>query len=177
MLRCFQKAYDKAIKPKSYTLGDKIWMNSKYIRVEENWKLNAKFFKPFLVLYLVEKQVYKLKLPKRQRIHDVFYMSPMEQDITKKKWVDKATFQLKFDNKKTKSDNYEVDAICNSAVHTKGSDRDLLPGFHYMLVQKNYRTEENTSKPTSVIQHLLDACQHLPQKAPGEANNNLTTNI
>ena len=60
-----KQAYDKGIKPKSYVPGDKIWLNSKYIKTKRNRKFYAKFFKLFRVLYLVGKQGYKLKLPKR----------------------------------------------------------------------------------------------------------------
>lgn len=27
-----KKTYDKNVKPKSYTLGDKVWLNKKYIK-------------------------------------------------------------------------------------------------------------------------------------------------
>lgn len=40
-------------KPKSYILGKKVWLNSKYIKTKENCKLEAKFFVTFKVLYLV----------------------------------------------------------------------------------------------------------------------------
>ena len=62
----FQKqAHDKATKPRSYTLGDKVWLNSKYIKTKRNRKLEAKFFGPFRVLYPVGKQAYKLELPRK----------------------------------------------------------------------------------------------------------------
>lgn len=44
----------------SYASGNKIWLNSKYIKTKQNFKLKAKFFGLFQVVYLVEKQVYKL---------------------------------------------------------------------------------------------------------------------
>ncbi len=61
-----QKQYhDKHAKPKSYAISDKVWLNSKYIKIKQNCKLEAKFFGSFKVLHLVEKQAYKLKLPKK----------------------------------------------------------------------------------------------------------------
>ena len=59
------------------------------------------------MLHLVGKQAYKLELPKKWRIHNVFYVSLLEQDTTKKERVN--DIQLEFeagDNKK-----YEVDGI------------------------------------------------------------------
>ena len=53
----FQKrVYNKNVKPRSYIPSDKIWLNSKYIKTKQNWKLEATFFWPFRVLYFVEMQ-------------------------------------------------------------------------------------------------------------------------
>ena len=60
-----KRAYDKGVKPWSYASGEKVWLNSKYIKIKPNRKLEAKFFGPFRVLYLVKKQAYKLELPKK----------------------------------------------------------------------------------------------------------------
>ncbi len=53
-------------------------------------KLESKFFSPFRVLYPVGKQAYKLALPTKWKIHDVFHVSLQEQDTTRKGHVDKA---------------------------------------------------------------------------------------
>ena len=60
-----KEAYKKNVKPSSYAFSDKVWLNSKYIKTKQNWKLKAKFFGLFRVLYFVGKQTYKLKLPKQ----------------------------------------------------------------------------------------------------------------
>ena len=60
-----KQAYNKGVKPWSYTPSEKVWLNSKYIKTKRNWKLEAKFFGPFQVLHSVRKEVYKLKLPKK----------------------------------------------------------------------------------------------------------------
>ena len=60
-----KRAYNKGVKPRSYAPGEKVWLNSKYIKIKCNRKLEAKFFGPFQVLHPVEKQAYKLELPKR----------------------------------------------------------------------------------------------------------------
>ena len=49
-------AYNKGVKFRSYAFSDKVWLNSKYIKTKQNRKLEAKFFKPFQVLYQVSKQ-------------------------------------------------------------------------------------------------------------------------
>ena len=60
-----KQAHNKGMKPKGYASGDKVWLNSKYIKIKRNQKLEAKFFGPFQVLHPVEKQTYKLKLSKQ----------------------------------------------------------------------------------------------------------------
>ena len=79
-----KRAHNKGVKSRSYVLGDKVWLNNKYIKNIRNWKLKAKFFRPFRVLHLVGKQAYKLEHLKPWKLHDVFCMSLLEQDTTRK---------------------------------------------------------------------------------------------
>ena len=60
-----KRAHDKGVKPRSYTPGDNVWLNSKYIKTKQNRKLEAKFFSPFWVLHPIGKQAYKLELPRK----------------------------------------------------------------------------------------------------------------
>ena len=59
-----KRAHNKSVKPKNYVPGDKVWLNSKYIKTKRNRKLETKFFRPFRVLHAVRKQAYQLKLPR-----------------------------------------------------------------------------------------------------------------
>ncbi len=109
-----QKQYhDKYTKPRSYVSGEKVWFNSKYIKIKQNCKLEAKFFGSFRVLHLVGKQAYKLELPKKETIYDIFYILLLEQDSTKKRQVDKTTSRLKFESD-SNGEEYEVKAICEA---------------------------------------------------------------
>lgn len=80
---------DKGMKPYSYAPGKKVWLTSKYIRTKQNQKLKAKFFRPFQVFYPMSKQIYKLELPARQKIDNVFHVLLLQQDITRKRQVNK----------------------------------------------------------------------------------------
>ncbi len=95
-----------------------VWLNSKYIKIKQNYKLEAKFFGSFRVLHPVGKQAYKLELPKKLKIYDVFHVSLLEQDTTRKGWVDETMSRLKFENKGN-GKKYKVKAICDSAVYAK----------------------------------------------------------
>ena len=71
------------------------------------------------MLHPIGKQAYKLELPKKWKIYDVFYISLLEQDTTKKKRVNDT--QLDFEFEAGNNKKYEVDDIWNSAVYTKES--------------------------------------------------------
>ena len=70
-----KRAHNKGVKSRSYVLSDKVWLNSKYIKTKRNRMLEAKFFGPFQMLYSIRKQAYKLELPSKWRIHDIFHVS------------------------------------------------------------------------------------------------------
>ena len=102
-----KQAYNRDIKPRSYAPSDMIWLNSKYIKTKQNRKLEVKFFGFFQVLYPVSKQAYKLVLLKKWKIHDVFYVSLLEQDTPKKGWVDENATQPKFEVNDDKEYKFE----------------------------------------------------------------------
>ena len=147
-----KRAHNKGVKPRSYAPSDKVWLNSKYIKTKQNQKLEAKFFRPFLVLHLIGKQVYKLELPNKWRVHNVFHVSLLEQDIIKKGWVSEKVPELDAGNKD--SEEYEVEAVWDSAVYANKLELGHLTGVYYLVAWKGYPKEENTWKPSSAVQYL-----------------------
>ena len=128
-----KQAYDKGTKPRSYTPGEKIWLNSKYIKTKCNQKLEAKFFRSFRVLHPVGSQAYKLELPKQWKIYDVFQVSLLDQDTTRKGRVDEKTVeQLEF-KAGGNNEEYEVEGICDSAVYARESEAGHLLGLYYLV--------------------------------------------
>ena len=140
------------MKPKSYAPGNKIWLNSKYIKTKWNWKLEAKFFGPFRVLHPVGKQAYKLELPKKWRIHDIFHVLLLEQDTTKKERVDEKDERTELEA--GNEEEYEVEGIQDSTVYAKEFKVGHLPRLYYLVSWKDYPEEGNTWEPTLVVQHL-----------------------
>ena len=128
-----KRAYDKGTKSRSYTPSEKVWLNSKYIKTKGNQKLETKFFGHFRVLHPVGSQAYKLELPKQWKIHDVFHISLLEQNITRKGRVDdKIAEQLEFKAGGTNKE-YEMEGIHNSAIYAKESEAGHLPGLYYLV--------------------------------------------
>ena len=146
-----KRGHDKGVKPRSYAPGNKIWLNSKYIKTKHNRKLEAKFFGPFRMLHPVGKQAYKPELLKKWRIHDVFHVSLLEQDTTRKGRVDDENVELDAGDE---NGEYEVEAIQDSKVYARGSESGHLLGLYYLVSWKEYPEEENTWEPVSAVQHL-----------------------
>ena len=100
----------------------------------------------------VGKQVYKLELSKKWKIYDVFHVSLLEQDIIKKRQVDKNTTELNADDDNSKK--YKVEVIWDSAIYAKESKSGHLPGLYYLVLWKRYLEKQNTGEPASVVQYL-----------------------
>ena len=142
-----KQAHDKGVKSKSYAPSDKVRLNSKYLKTKQNQKLKAKFFEAIWVTHPVGKQAYKLTLSKKWKIYNVFYMSLLEHDTTRKERV-KKVLELNIDNEGRK--DYEVEAIWDSAVYAREL-KGHLPGLYYLVTWKGYPEEESTWEPASAV--------------------------
>ena len=89
------------------------------------------------MLHSVKKQAYKLKLPGTWRVHDVFYVSLLEQDTTKKEQINKFAEVLEFEFEPGDDKEYKVEAIQDSTVYTKEVDGHLLE-LYYLVAWKGY---------------------------------------
>ena len=78
----------------------------------------------------------------------------LEQDITRKKRVDKKVRQIEFNAGNNDSRKYKVKAIWDSAVYTKESESGHLLSLYYLVLWKRYSEKENIWKPVSAIQQL-----------------------
>ena len=131
----FQKrANGKSVKPRSYAPGDKVWLNNRYIKTKQNRKLEAKFFKLFRVLHPVGKQAYKLELSKKWRVYNMFHVSLLKQDTTRKRRVSEEVPKLDAGDEDNKE--YEVEVIWDSAVYANKVESGHLPGLYYLVAWK-----------------------------------------
>ena len=83
------------------------------------------------MLYLVGKQTYKFKLPKKWKVHNMFHMSLLEQDTIKKRQVSKKVLKLGISDKNSKE--YKIKSIWDSAVYANQSESGHLPGLYYLV--------------------------------------------
>ena len=102
------------------------------------------------MLHPIGQQVYKLELPKKWRLHNVFYLSLLEQNTTRKKRVEKIP-ELDTGND---SKEYKLKAIRDSAVYANKLESGYLPSFYYLVAWKGYLEEKNNWKLLSAVQHL-----------------------
>ena len=141
-----KQTHNNGVKPKRYAPGNKVWLNSKYIKTKQNRKIKAKFSRPFQVLHLVSKKAYKLKLLKKWRIQNVFHVLLLEQNNIRMERVKKVSELNADDNSK----EYEIEAIWGSAVYARELEGHLLR-FYYLVAWKGYSKEENTWEPISAV--------------------------
>ena len=100
------------------------------------------------MLHPISKQAYKLELPKWWKIHNIFHISLLEQDTTRKERVDKKITQLEFEAGNSKE--YKMEAIQDIAVYANKA-KGYLPGLYYLVIWKRYTKEENTWKSSSAV--------------------------
>ena len=81
------------------------------------------------MLYIIDKQAYKLELPKKWKIYNIFYLSLLEQNSTRKEQVDKIVTEYKANN----SNKYKIEAIWDSIVYANKTKGYLL-GLYYLVV-------------------------------------------
>ena len=74
-------------------------------------------------------------------------MSLLKQDTSRKGRIDKKVRQMEFDT--GDNEEYEVEAIWDSAVYARESESGHLSGLYYLVSWKEYLEEENTWEPGS----------------------------
>ena len=100
------------------------------------------------MFHLIDKKAYKVELPKRWKIHDVFHVLLLEQNTTRKRRVNKKVFQLEIET--SNSNKYKMEAIQNSVINNNKIEGHI-PGLYYLLAWKRYIEKENTWEPSLVV--------------------------
>ena len=75
-------------------------------------------------------------------MHNVFYMSLLEQNTNRKEQVNKRMTEL--ESEAGNSKEYKVEALWESAVYASKLELGQLSGLYYLVAWNNYPKEENT---------------------------------
>ncbi len=159
------RAHNKRIISRSYAPGEKVWLNSQYIKTKRNKKLKNKYFRPFPVLYAVGKQAHKLELSTRWKIHDVFHVSLLEKDTTTKKRVNEILPEPDKEFETENNKEYKVEAIIKPVVYSKETN-DQMPGLYYLILWKCYQDEKSIWEPLAIVKHLRKLISTYHKKYP-----------
>ncbi len=83
-------------------------------------------------------------------ILNIFNMSLLEQDSTKKRWV-----EIAIELDKSNSKEYKIEKIHDSEIYVKELNTGYhLLGLHYLVSWKDYSKKENTWKSVLVMLQL-----------------------
>ena len=67
---------------RKFEVGDKVWLDARNLHLKTTRKLTPRQLGPFEVIEEISPVVYKLRLPKAWRIHDVFHVSLLTPQVT-----------------------------------------------------------------------------------------------
>lgn len=109
---------------------------------------------PFEVIELVDKQAYCLQLLSCWHIHDVFHVSFLEKNTTRREEADHKMKQLQLKFEDDNSEKFEVEGIQNSAVYAQESEDGQPPGLYYFIHWKNTPNSKDTWERYAGIKHL-----------------------
>ena len=82
----------------------------------------------------------QIQIIKKKRTYNIFSLLLLEQNITKKKWIDENIMEL---NNKKDSKKNKVEVIFNSTVYAIKSKSDHLLKLYYLVYSKGYLKEKN----------------------------------
>jgi transposase InsO family protein len=106
--------YNRHRTPKSFAVGDMVYLVGKNIRTRRpSKKLDYKKFGPYKVLETIGKQAYRLDLPNTLRVHDVFHVSLLEMARARSGQVTTTPTPVEVDN----HEEWEVDEVLDSRIH------------------------------------------------------------
>ena len=161
-----QRSYDRKHTPREFKMGDLVLLNTKNLKLREPCrKLSALFIGPFRVEEPVGSQAYRLLLPPRYRIHNVFHVSLLRPYHHRpgEAIANIAEPELAPDG----SEVWEVEKILAERKH-KGEKQ-------YLLHWKGYDEDNATWEWATNFEEMNDLIEEWAQqvrsrKAPGRAS-------
>ncbi len=140
---------DKRHSAKMYLVNQLMWLNVKNIWIKKSFKkLKARKYELYKILKRLSRQVYRLKLSLKTRIHSVFNVNLLKSFCSRKKELNESLMK-NLELKKEVHDSWKIDDILNSYIQN-----DQL---QYLLSWKNFEASENIWESSD----CLDNCKTL----------------
>lgn len=135
-----------------YKLGNKVWLNTKHLRIKGNTSLQPKFVGLYPIIKIVNPVAMKLQLPAAWHIHPVFHVSLLRLCLPHSRLLQKALpVTVEGD------EEYKVKAILDSKIF-RGTVR-------YLIDWKGYGPEERSWEPMSHL-HCDDLLRRFHLRYP-----------
>ena len=151
--------HDRSTTPRSYSVGDEVWLAGKNIRtVRPNKKLDYKFHGPFRITEVVGKQAYRLQLPPHLHIHPVFHVSLLEPCTRRKGTTEPEPQPLEVEGE----EEWEVEEILDS--------RRRYGTLQYLVKWAGYTDEHNAWLPADDV-HADELTAEFHRKYPARPRN------
>jgi transposase InsO family protein len=151
--------HNKSTTPRTYSVGDEVWLAGKNIRtVRPNKKLDYKFHGPFQITEAIGKQAYRLQLPSHLRIHPVFHVSLLEPCVKRKGSAELQPQPLEIDGE----EEWEVETILDS--------RKRYGTLQYLVKWAGYTDEHNAWLPAADV-HADELAAEFHRKYPTKPQN------
>ncbi len=141
--------HDKRHFAKMYLVDQLMWLNVKNIWIKKSFKkLEVRKYESYRILKRLSRQVYRLKLSSKTRIHSIFNVSLLKSFCSRERKLNESLMK-DLELEKEIHDSWEINNILNSCIQN-----DQL---QYLLSWKNFEASENIWESLN----CLDNCKTL----------------
>jgi hypothetical protein len=141
--------YDDKHTPQAFSKGDWVLLSTKNLKLQQpSRKMSPKFIGPFEVLEKVGTQAYRLRLPPKYRIHNVFHVSLLMRH-QQRAGVPRTNTTAP-DLTPEGEEAWEVEKILEERVH-KGKKMYLLRWHGYSKEHDSWHTEADFENMTEML--------------------------
>jgi hypothetical protein len=147
-----QKKYaDQNRREELFTVGDKVLLDAIDITFTSgSKKLLDKFIGPYKIIEVISPVAYKLELPQKMRIHNVFHVSKLKRYHSTDSFPDRVQEDRPPPAVLMDGEEYwYVEKIINKKIKNKK--------IYYEIKWKDYPEWENTWEPIENVKHAVDA--------------------
>ncbi len=150
--------HNKKHSVKMYFVDQLMWLNVKNIQIKKSFKkLEVKKYESYRILKRLSRQVYRLKLSSKTRIHSIFNVSLLKSFCSRKRKSNESLVK-DFKLEKEIHDSWEINDILNSHIQNNQ--------LQYLLSWKNFEASENIWKSSDCLNNCKTLlrffhCRHL----------------